>query len=92
MFSEACVRAGVTTGRGRGVTFHGLRHTGASRLVAAGVDLRTVQAIGGWASLKQLSRYAHPTQAHLASAVNAIGAGVAFTSNLRSGENLKEST
>jgi integrase len=31
-----------------GVTWHALKHTFASRLVAAGVDLRTVQELGGW--------------------------------------------
>src|SRR5215468_6111854 len=34
-----------------GVTWHALRHTFASRLVAAGVDLRTVQELGGWRTL-----------------------------------------
>jgi integrase len=76
MFHEGCLRAGLPDGRLGGLTFHGLRHTGASRMVEAGVDLRTVQAIGGWASLKQLSRYAHPTHGHLRAAVEAIGEGV----------------
>jgi len=83
MMVEAGKRAGLKVGRAQGITFHGLRHTGASRLVAAGVDLRTVQALGGWRSLRQLSRYSHPTDAHLLAAVEAIGRGVAFTSHSR---------
>jgi site-specific recombinase XerD len=46
-------RAGV-----KGVTPHTLRHTFASRLVMAGVDLRTVQELGGWSSLDLVQRYA----------------------------------
>ncbi len=42
-----------------GVTWHALRHTFASRLVAAGVDLRTVQELGGWRTLSMVQRYAH---------------------------------
>lgn len=74
MLREACLKAGVTAGRKQdGLTFHALRHTGASRLAAAGVDLRTIQALGGWSSLKQLSRYAHPTHDHMVNAVELIG-------------------
>lgn len=55
-----------------GITFHALRHTGASRMVAAGVDLRTVQEIGGWSSLRQLARYSHPTDAAKRRAVESV--------------------
>jgi len=34
-----------------GVTWHGLRHTWASRLTMSGVDPRTLQTLGGWRSL-----------------------------------------
>jgi integrase len=62
MLRRACARAGIPYGRARGgITFHALRHTGATRMIAAGVDLRTVQELGGWSSLRQLARYAHPT-------------------------------
>ena len=39
-----------------GVRWHALRHTCASRLVAAGVDLRTVQELGGWKTLSAAVR------------------------------------
>jgi site-specific recombinase XerD len=35
----------------QGHTWHGNRHTFASRLVMTGVDLRTVQELGGWRTL-----------------------------------------
>jgi len=53
-----------------GVTWRALRHTFASRLVAAGVDLRTVQELGGWKTLSMVQRYAH--LGHLAAAVEKI--------------------
>ena len=55
-----------------GVTWHALRHTFASRLVAAGVDLRTVQELGGWKTLSMVQRYAHLSLGHLAAAVEKI--------------------
>jgi site-specific recombinase XerD len=41
---EALRKAGKEAGRLDGYTFHRNRHTFASRLVMAGVDLRSVQA------------------------------------------------
>ena len=55
-----------------GVTWHALRHTFASRLVTAGVDLRTVQELGGWRTLSMVHRYAHLSPGHLVAAVERI--------------------
>ena len=70
-----CKKLHVPYGRKNGgVTFHGAtRHTGATRLVAAGVDLRTVQEIGGWTTMAMLSRYVHPGQEQMRAAVEKIG-------------------
>ena len=59
-------------GRLDGVTWHALRHTFASRLVAAGVDLRTVQELGWWRTLSMVQRYAHLSPGHLIAAVEKI--------------------
>jgi integrase len=56
--------AGVT-----GFRFHDLRHTFASRLGMAGVDLNTVQALLAHADLKMTLRYAHLAPEHKAAAV-----------------------
>ena len=42
-----------------GVRFHDLRHTWASRMVAAGVDLYELMEMGGWRSISMVRRYAH---------------------------------
>jgi site-specific recombinase XerC len=56
------------------VTWHALRHTFASRLVAAGVDLRSVEELGGWRTLSMVQRYAHLSPGHLLAAVERIAA------------------
>ena len=38
----------------------------------AGVDLRTIQELGGWKSLKMVERYAHLSPSHKAEAVEKI--------------------
>lgn len=53
-FVTACKRAKVNAFR-----FHDLRHTFATRLVQAGVDLYTVSKLLGHASIKETERYAH---------------------------------
>jgi site-specific recombinase XerD len=63
----ACERAGLT-----GVTPHTLRHTFATRLVENGVDLRTVQELGGWATLSLIQRYAHVAPSRKAEAVEGL--------------------
>jgi integrase len=42
-----------------GFTWHCLRHTFASRLAMAGVDLLVIKELGGWKTLSMVSRYAH---------------------------------
>lgn len=51
------------------VTVHTLRHTFATRLIENGVDLRTVQELGGWSNLKMLERYGHVSPSRKAAAV-----------------------
>ncbi len=57
------------------VTLHTLRHSFASRLVMAGVDLLTVKDLGGWGDLAMVQRYAHLAPAHRREAVEALARG-----------------
>jgi site-specific recombinase XerD len=54
------------------VTIHTLRHAFASRLAMAGVDLRTIQELGGWSNLEMVQRYSHLSPSHKAEAVEKI--------------------
>lgn len=63
---------GRDTARLEGYVWHSNRHTFASRLVMAGVDLRTVQELGGWRTLAMVQRYAHLAPDHLRQAVERI--------------------
>jgi len=69
-----CAKLGIPWGRrSGGLTFHAAtRHTGATRLAAAGVDLRTIQELGGWSNLNMLQRYVHPASPQLRAAVERI--------------------
>ncbi|WP_084080804.1 tyrosine-type recombinase/integrase [Edaphobacter aggregans] len=51
------------------MTWHLLRHTFISRLVMAGVDLRTVQELAGHKDIKMTIRYAHLAPEHKLNAV-----------------------
>ncbi|OAI49304.1 hypothetical protein AYO43_03115 [Nitrospira sp. SCGC AG-212-E16] len=66
-FRAACERAGLI-----GVTPHMTRHTFATRLVENGVDLRTVQELGRWATLSLVQRYAHVSPSRKADAVEGL--------------------
>ena len=66
-FRGACRRAGIT-----GLRFHDLRHTAASRMIEAGVDLVTVSRILGHASIQMTMRYAHPTPENMRLAVEKL--------------------
>jgi len=69
---EALKEAGKDATRLDGYTWHCNRHTFASRLVMAGVDIRTVQELGGWRTLSQVERYSHLAPEHLHAAVERL--------------------
>lgn len=66
-FGAACEEAKI-----EGVTWHTLRHTFASRLVMAGVDLKTVQDLMGHKTIAMTARYAHLSPAHKLSALERL--------------------
>lgn len=55
-----------------GVTFHSLRHTFSSWAIMSGVSVMELKELGGWKTLSMVSRYAHLSQDHLASAAAKI--------------------
>ena len=69
---QVLVAARMDTSRLSGYTWHGNRHTFASRLVMAGVDPRTVQELGGWRTLGMVQRYSHLAPEHLHAAVERL--------------------
>ncbi len=60
-------------------TFHDLRHTFASRLVMAGVDIVTVQELMGHKDIRMTKRYSHPTPEHKKQAVEKLNTGAIDT-------------
>jgi site-specific recombinase XerD len=73
--TQALRDAGADTTRLRGYTWHGNRHSFASRLVMAGVDPLTLQKLGGWKTLSMVQRYSHLSPGHLRAAVELLDAG-----------------
>lgn len=70
-FEQAVTRAKLTD-----YTWHCNRHTFISRLVMAGVDLRTVAELAGHATIQMSMRYAHLAPSHTASAVDRLCANL----------------
>jgi excisionase family DNA binding protein len=66
-FYRACKRAGI-----KGLRFHDLRHTFASRLSARGVDLNTIRELLGHGSIRMTQRYLHSNQALKRNAVESL--------------------
>lgn len=52
--------------------FHDLRHTWASRMAMGGVDLRTIQHLGGWKTLSMVERYTHLSPDHTRQAIERL--------------------
>lgn len=52
--------------------FHDLRHTFATRLVQAGIDLYTLQKLGRWKNISMVMRYAHHYPESLRSGVKIL--------------------
>jgi hypothetical protein len=67
-------------------TWHCLRHTFASRLVMAGVDIRTVQELLGHKSIVTTMRYAHLVPKHQADAVEQLTASSATATATKTSE------
>ena len=77
-----------------GVTWHTLRHTFASRLVMAGVDLKTVQELMGHKTIAMTARYAHLAPTHKLQALETLvhRGSVSVQSGYKLATNTKKAT
>lgn len=74
MLRSACKRAGLRYGRGLGLTFHtATRASGATRMLRAGVDPKTVQAVGNWKDFRAMQTYLQTDDRLRREAVNRVG-------------------
>lgn len=79
-FDLLCQRANVPHGRAAdGVTFHCLRHTGATRALQNGASVRTVMKLGGWQDERSVMRYVHAADSDVRAAAESIGVHAPLT-------------
>ena len=64
-----------------GFTWHCLRHTFASRLAMAGVDLLVIKELGGWKTLAMVMRYAHLSPGRLREGIERLVVAPAVTAS-----------
>jgi len=84
-FARLCALARVPHGRAvQGVTFHGLRHTGATRALQNGASVRTVMKLGGWKDEASVMRYVHAADSDVRAAAESISGPIPITSGARS--------
>ncbi|HEY1606555.1 MAG TPA: tyrosine-type recombinase/integrase [Allosphingosinicella sp.] len=75
-FRRVVIRAGMSAKGSKAVTPHTLRHTGISRLLMAGTDLKTAQTISGHKTVAMLMHYAHVLAPHVDQAITILNRGI----------------
>jgi integrase len=83
-FGGACRRAEI-----KGLRFHDLRHTAATRMVEEGVGIDKVSKILGHSSINMTMRYSHPDDS-LKDAVEKLGNYTLHRGNFRSNDETEE--
>lgn len=72
-FLHLCQLAHIPHSRAaHGVTFHCLRHTGATRALQQGASVRTVMKLGGWQDERSVMRYVHASDQDVRAAAESI--------------------
>ena len=80
-FLLLCQQARIPHSRaGDGVTFHSLRHTGATRALQHGASVRTVMKLGGWKDERSVMRYVHAADVDVQRAAESIARRAAHVS------------